>query len=267
MVSQWQFKQPTEGIQLTKNTAYLCVLMASVLSACGGGGDSGATAGPSAEGAYSGAITGSSTSSAFSAVVLEDGQVWALYGNAIGGGLVVGGIVQGQGISNNGTFTSTTIKDFGYLPPVAGTLDATYVAGASIQGTVTAGGGSIGLSGSAIPSTSFNYNTPALVSNIAGNWTLSSTSGNTIALNIASNGTFTGTATGGCTLSGSVAARPSGKNIFNVQLTNGPAPCALPGFQGNGIGIYTALASGAHQLIVAVIDSSRTYGAASFGTR
>ena len=242
---------------------------ASLLAGCGGGGSSTPTpvSGPSAEGAYKGTITNSATASAFNAVVLEDGQYWTLYGNSAGGVLVVNGLIQGQGTSTNGTFTSSTLKDFGYSPAVSGTLNATYAAGASISGTVVLGAGSIGLTGTAVPTATFDYNTAASVSNVVGAWTLSSTSGQTIALNIASGGSFTGLVSNGCSLTGTVSPRPSGKNILNVQLTFGPAPCSLPGQQAVGIGIYTTLVTGAHQLIVAVTDSTRTYASTSFGTR
>jgi hypothetical protein len=249
--------------------AFAALAVAGFLSGCGGGGSAApaATASTTAEGTYSGSITNSTTASAFSTVVLEDGQVWAMYGNNVGGQLVVLGIIEGQGASNNGTFTSTTIKDFGASPAISGSLNATYVTGASLTGTITAGGGTFGIKGTAIPAATYDYNTPASLGSVVGNWNMSSTSGNSIALNIAANGTFTGTATGACSLSGSVTPRPSGKNIFNVQMTIGPAPCALAGWTGGGIAIYTALANGTHQFILATVDSSRTYGSAAFGTR
>jgi len=243
------------------------LVFAAILTGCGGGGDSPAAAATTAEGPYSGTVTNSTTASAFSAVVLEDGQVWTIYGNTVGGVLLASGLIQGQGASSNGTFTSSTIKDFGASPALAGTLNATYVQGASLAGSITEGGGSIGFSGTAIPATTFNYNTPALLSNVVGAWTLSSTSGATISLTVSANGAFAGTATGGCALSGTLTPRPSGKNIFNVQMTMGPAPCSLPGWTGGGIAIYSTLANGGHQLIVGSVDSSRTYGSASFGTR
>lgn len=84
---------------------------------------------------------------------------------------------------------------------------------------------------------------------------------------VAANGAFTGTTADGCSLSGTLVPRPSGKNIFNFQLNLGPAPCALPGATGAGIGIYTTLANGMHQLIIASVDVSRTFGSVAFGTR
>lgn len=250
---------------LTRTSA--AIVLALAVAGCGGGGGDNPAPATTAEGTYRGTITNSPSASAFSAIVLEDGQIWTAYGNSVGGGLVVSGLIQGQGTSSNGSFTSSTVKDFGVVPAIAGTLSATYVAGVSLSGTVAAGGSTVGFNGTALPAAEFNYNTPATLSSVVGNWNLSSTSGNAIALTVAANGTFTGTATGGCSLSGSLAPRPSGKNIFNFQLTNGPAPCALAGWSGAGIGLYTTLANGSHQLVIAAVDVSRTFGSIAFGTR
>lgn len=246
------------------------VVVLGVLTACGGGGGGGGgNPAPmaSAEGVYKATVTNSPNVSVLNAIVLEDGQFWGIYGNDVGGGLVVNGLVQGQGTSNNGAFTSSTIKDFGVVPAAPATLNATYVPGGSISGSFVEGNSTFTISGAVVPTTSFDYNSPASLSNIVGNWNLSSTSGNQIPITIAINGTFTGIAVTGCSVSGTVTPRPSGKNVFNVQWTNGASPCSLPGLAGAGIGIYTTPANGTHQLLVAVIDSSRTYGSVAFGTR
>jgi hypothetical protein len=248
--------------------ALVISLSLAALTACGGGGDGGTPAPvTTAEGAYSGTIGNNTSVSAFNAVVLEDGQFWTIYGNSVGGTLYASGLMQGQGASSNGAFTSSNIRDFFYYPPITGTLTASFVAGASLNGTVTSSNGNFGFNGTAIPAAQFNYNTPALLADVVGNWTVTSTSTNVIALSIAANGSYTGHDNGGCTISGTIAPRASGKNIFNVQMLIGPAPCALPGWTGGGIGIYSTLANGTHQLILATVDSSRTYGSAAFGTR
>jgi len=247
-------------------------LTASALVGCGGGGGGGGDAASgantvSAEGVYRGSVSGSSTSSAFSAIVLEDGQVWALYGNNTGGTLFVRGLVQGQGVSNGTRFTSSVLNDFGSSPPTTGLLDVAYVPGASLNGTLSIGGQSVTLASADSAATSYSYDTPALPASVAGSWTLSSTSGNTLSISVDAAGAFTGTATGGCALSGSIVPRPSGKNVYNVRLSLGGSPCALPNSTGAGIGIFSTPTPGTRQLIIAVVDSSRTFGSAAFGTR
>lgn len=244
----------------------LAALGALALTACGGGGGDPPTAAVSAEGGYAGTLTGSS-SSAFRVLVLEDGQYWALYGTDSGGTLFVNGLIQGQGTTGNGTFTSSNLRDFGYQPALAGTLNATFVSGTSISGSATINGQVVGLNGTTSQAGSISYNTPATISSVAGQWSLSSTSGGTISLNIASDGAFTATGSNGCQISGTVVPRASGKNVLNVSLTFGPAPCGLPGQQAAGIAVRSTLPTGGAQLTVAVIDSTRTYGSAAFGKR
>lgn len=251
--------------------ASLAPFIASLLLAgCGGGGSDSSSApatGPSAEGVYGGTLTGS-TSSDFELVVLENGEYWAIYGVQTPGLFVVAGFLQGTGTSNNGSFTSSDTRDFGFVPATAGTTSATYNATAkTISGSVTFASATVGFTGGPIPGSLYKYDAPASLASIAGSWSTSSLNGEAVSINIASNGTFTTLSSLGCTSSGTATPRPSGKNIFNVSLTFGPAPCALPGQTATGIGIAYPLANGQTQLIVGVKDGSRSVGTAVFGTR
>jgi hypothetical protein len=64
-----------------------------------------------------------------------------------------------------------------------------------------------------------------------------------------------------------VTPRASGKNVFNLELRFGPAPCELPGQNATGIAVAYPLASGQTQLLVTAVDGTRAYGAAAFGVR
>jgi hypothetical protein len=244
------------------------VICAIGLAACGGGGgDSNPAAGSTAEGVYGGTLTGSS-SSAFQLLVLENGEFWAMYGTQTSTVFGVAGFIQGSGTSNNGSFTSANTKDFGLVPAVAGSTSATYNATAkTITGTVTATGGTVGFSGGPIPGSLYNYDAPASLATVSGAWSTTSLAGETVAINIAGTGSFTAASSLGCNFSGSVAPRSSGKNVFNVSLTFGAAPCALPSQPATGIAVAYPLASGQTQLIVAVTNSGRTVGTAAFGAR
>lgn len=248
-------------------TVVISIALATLTACGGGGGDSLPTPFTTAEGVYSGTISNSTTVSSFSTVVLDDGTFWTMYGYSVGNTFYVSGISQGKGTSGNGTFTSSNIRDFITDPPFAGTLTASYVAGASLTGSFSSASGNVGFSGTAVPAAQFNYNTPALSSNVVGNWTLTSISTNLISMNIAANGSYTAVENGGCTVSGTIVPRASGKNIFDLRMLFGPAPCSLPGLTGDGIGIYSTLANGTQQLILNAVDTSRTYGSAAFGTR
>lgn len=245
----------------------LCILTA--FAGCGGGGGSSETtqppAGPSAEGAYSGSATGG-TSTAFQLVVLENGDYWSLYGRNSGSVFLVSGFLQGQGTSSNPNFTSSNTRDFGVSPPATGSINATYVTGTSISGNGTAAGQTFTFSGQSIPATTYDYNTPASLTSIVGSWSLTALNGAAVSMAIANTGSFTAS-TSGCNFSGTVTPRPSGKNIFNVALTFGPAPCALPNQAASGIAISNLLANGNRQLIIAGTDTARNNGTVLFGLR
>jgi hypothetical protein len=242
-----------------------CAAVAT-LAACGGGGGDAAPANSVVEGAYAGTLTGS-TSSSFELLMLDGGEYWAVYGTQTASQFLVAGFIQGSGTSSNGTFTSNNARDFGVAPAMAGTLSATYTSTPTITGSVIAAGGTIGFSGGAIAGSTYNYNTPATVAAVSGNWSLGALTGETIALNIAGTGAFTAMSSGGCSMTGTIGPRASGRNVYSVSLTFGGAPCLLPGTTTTGIALTYPLTGGSNQLIVAVRDGTRTYGTAAFGTR
>lgn len=238
------------------------------LSACGGGGDSGSSnSSATAEGVYGGTMTGSN-SQAFQLLVLENGEFWGMYGAQTTSAFAVAGFVQGSGSSLSGAYASSNTRDFGSTPAQLGVTAATYDASAkTISGSVAFSAGKVSFSGGPIAGTLYDYNTPASLSTVAGAWTLNGLNGESIALTIAAGGTFSATSGLGCKFSGTVSPRASGKNVFNVNLTFGALPCALPNQSASGIAVAYPLASGKTQLLVAVVDSTRTVGTAGFGTR
>jgi len=232
---------------------------------CGGGGGDGSP-GSSAEGAYAGTLTGS-LSSNFQSLVLENGEFWSLYGVQTATFFAVAGFVEGSGTSSNGRFTSSNTKDFGFIPALAVTTNATYNAGAhTINGTLS-GPGVVGFSGGPVPGSLYNYNSAASLSTIIGAWSTNTLTGEVVAINIAGNGSFTALSNLGCGFSGVITPRASGKNVFNVSLTFGPAPCALPGEAASGIAVSYPLSTGQTQLLVTVVNSQRTIGTAAAGVR
>jgi hypothetical protein len=111
------------------------------------------------------------------------------------------------------------------------------------------------------------YNTPANLAQITGAWTLSALDGTSADVTIAPGGSFTG-ANAGCSISGTIEPRASGKNVFDVSVTSGGAPCAAPGTTSTGIAVtYLLPGSTARQLVVAGVNAARTAGNAFFGVR
>ena len=265
----------------TRNRIFAAsVLASSVLAGCGGGSDSPVTPAAAvsvpvpvstatAEGVYVGDLTGS-RSNEFQLLVLENGQFWTIYGTSTPTTVSVAGFIQGSGTSNfsNGKFTSSNAKDFGINPALASTVSATYDATAkTIAGTVTATTGTVSFSGGPISGSLYNYNTAASLATIAGAWSTTTLTGEAVALNISSSGAFTATSGLGCNFSGTVTPRSSGKNVFDVALTFGAAPCVLPNQFGSGIALSYPLGNGKTQLVVAATDGPRNNGAVVFGTR
>ena len=255
--------------QFSLSTVFSLIATVSALTACGGGGgsDAPATTGPSAEGVYGGTLTGS-PSTAFNLLILDNGDYWSMYGTQGASVFGVAGFVQGTGTSSNGSFTSANGKDFGVFPAVSGSVSATYNASAkTISGTTTSTSGTSTFSGGPIAGSLYNYDAAATLSTVAGSWTTTSLTGETVIISIAAGGAFTAVSSGGCRFSGTVAPRASGKNVFNTSLTFGLAPCALPNQNATGIAVAYPLTTGRTQLIVAVTDAARTVGAAVVGTR
>lgn len=248
-----------------KNVA-TTVAVSILLAACGGGGGSDTPA-DSAEGVYGGALTGS-TSSAFRMLVLENDEVWTMYGTQTATAFLVTGFLQGQGQSNNGTYTSSNLRDFGFNPALSGTATATYNSSSkTIAGTATFPGAAVGFSGGPISGSQYSYDTAATVTAVAGSWGLTSLSGEGVTLNVASGGTYTASSSSGCSFTGTLVPRASGKNVFNMSFSFGPSPCALPNQAGSGIAVAYPLANGRTQLIVAGTNATRTVGTAAFGIR
>lgn len=242
--------------------------MPMLLAACGGGGGGGgdsAPAGPTAEGVYGGTLSGS-TSSEFQMVVLEDGSYWAIYGTTSANVLYVRGFMQGSGNSNNGTFTGNA-RDFGFAPAATGSVTAQYTATPTIVGAVTTGTQVVNFNGGAVADSTYVYAKPASLTDIAGSWFLGLSNGEALPITVSSTGAITGTSSAGCRITATATPRASGKNIFNLTLTFGAAPCALPGQTASGIAITYPLTSGGSQLGVAVIDSTQAFGLAGFANR
>ncbi|SDC84676.1 hypothetical protein SAMN05216345_104140 [Cupriavidus sp. YR651] len=215
------------------------------LAACGGGGDDSGkgsltpTSPPvpptTAEGFYNGTT---STGYDLFAAVLENGELYALY--ARGG--VLYGVMQGSGTSSSGTFKSTNVLDINLstLTRTPATATATYVAKASLNGSVVEGAQTINFNSTYDSS----YATPASLSTIAGVYSAQTATGTSAAtasnLTITSGGLLTGNTPVGatsCSYSGTIVPRASGKNVYDVKVTFQGGACVLGTQTTTGIAI------------------------------
>lgn len=255
---------------LVRNTkaALLSLAAAGTLAACGGGGDGGSAAtNPFAvQGGWEGTA---STGEVVQAVVLEDGTLWAIAGPSSGSSFYPTDLFQGTLQASNGTLSSSNLRgyDFATGASISGSIAGTYVAGTSMAMTATpTGSTAVGVNVSAASTTNYDYNQPAQLAAIAGSWPGFFSSSESGTVNIQGNGTFTTTTSLGCQITGAATARASGKNVFNVSLTFGAAPCNLPGASGSGIAAMTRSGT-TSQLTVAVTTADRAFGGAFFGRR
>lgn len=265
----------TNDLTNMKLKVALTIFISIALASCGGGGSSAPDAQPASVGtntdivpvgAYSGTLNGSA-SPAFQMYVLDDGTFWSPYGVSNANSFQVRGFAQGAGVFRNGSFTSTDEKDFRFSPPDPGVVSGTYTTAHAISGTVTYPDAVVTFSGDTIAASTYTYDTPALLSAIAGSWTISMLNGESANISISNTGMIGGVSASGCNFTGSATPSTSGKNIFNVSLAFGLSPCVLPSQNVKGIGVLTALASGQHQLIIMATDTARAHGTGLFGVR
>jgi hypothetical protein len=184
--------------------------------------------------------------------VLPNDKFYAIYGTISGNVLLLSGLIAGQGTSGNGSYTANVNNFFYTGTKTTGSVSATYVAGSSLNGTLTEGSAATKFTGALLSTSSFNYNTPALIGDISGNWNGTLLDGMSTTVAISSNGSVTGSSSG-CSFSGTVSPDSSNKNFFNVSLTFAGSPCTAPNQTATGIGVDYLLSNGVtHQLVAAV---------------
>ena len=251
---------------------------ASLAAACGGGGSDGndsgtVSAASSAEGVYVGTLAGG-TLNYFEQIVLENNEVWIAYGSrsAPGATTLLSGMMSGAGTYTGGTLTVAAIKDFGFSPAATGTLSASYKVNSkslvtSVSGTSSAAGRTLTLTGDSNIS-NYRYVAPASLSELSGNWTVPVASGAPGSVSVNSTGGFSFNLSG-CAASGTMVPRASGKNVFNVTMTFGGAPCNFAGVVFSGIA-YVALnpfLNTGGDLRILIRNSAQTAGFLLSGTR
>ncbi|MEJ7930518.1 hypothetical protein WG922_11095 [Ramlibacter sp. AN1015] len=221
------------------------VLATAMVAACGGGGGDGgdAAAEKSPVGFWNGTT---STGLTASVAVLPNGSTWAAYAGGSTLGFVNGNV---NGAATDFNLTSGTITQ--------GTISTDATTKQSITSRVSAGGQTVTFTGSYDASFEQTPSLAALAGTFAG---VGPSAGTTVT--VGANGAVTGT-DAGCTFTGTATPRTDA-NAFNLTLTFGPAPCALPGLSGSGIAVYD---STARSLLAAAVNSARTAGAIFIGTK
>jgi hypothetical protein len=228
----------------------------------GGGGDSPApvAGAASAEGLWPGTTN---TNRAITGIVLDDGIFYVLY-SQVNNPAVIAGVVQGNGTSLNGSFSSANARDFnmegqGVLPA---TVSASYISRQSLNGSVTY----------AVGATTFTSNysadydvTPSLAT-LAGTFSgqvISSQGVENANVTVNAAGGITGTGVSGCSVTGTATPRTKG-NVFNLSLTFGGAPCLFANQTMAGIAYFDSVAK---RLYGATPNAARTDGVLFVGVK
>jgi hypothetical protein len=250
----------------------LAAVAAALMAACGGGGGgdepapgtgtggtpTGAAPTTTAEGFWVGP-----TSAGFTAniAILENGETWGVYNNPSNG--IIVGAINGQTVWN-GTRISGSGSEFNI--PSRLVSSSTYAGSFSPRTSIaitTAGGVQFnGVYQS-------NYEQPASLSALAGNFTgqavTAATAVQSASVNVSSTGSIAVAESQGCSASGSAVPRPGGKNIFNVTVTFFGSTCAL----GNG-GTATGVAyydTATQNVLMLALNPAKTDGVIFIGVK
>lgn len=260
--------------QLKKSIFSLAILAA--LAACGGGGSDPAPAPVVAdrpEGLYSGPLTNSSSSD-FLMLVLENGELWSLYGTQTGATFSVGSFVQGTMSVSGNTFQALNLRDYVFPPPPGGIHHGTSAgtfnkAAGTITGDVVSNGVTVEFTGGPLAGSPYDYNAAPSLASFSGGpaWVLNSLDGDTITMTVSAGGAINATTASGCTFNGTATPRASGKNVFDVAVMFGGMPCLLANQSATGIAVAYDIGGGQTQLLVALQNAARTAGNAAFGVR
>jgi hypothetical protein len=168
-------------------------------------------------------------------------------------------LVEGTTQTAGSTVVSYDAREFVQNTPLAASLTAQFVANTSLTGSAAIPGQSpLGFSLSYAPA----YGVPAQQTAVAGSWLAPLTGGRSVLLVLTGpNGMFSGSTSDGCTFTGSLIPRSSGKNVYDARFAFGGAPCALAGRSTMGIAVWDpGAASSQVRLLIASTTDERSGG-------
>lgn len=199
----------------------------------------------------------------FHALVLNDGEFWMPYYDTPVS--QIHGFLHGKGALSPDEYDISLVKDFAVHPPEPLQLTATYVPGASFDGTTS--GGIVTFTSTPVPVENYKYDQKASISDIVGAWWLLDDYKTEYTFAVAGDGSIKGDSDG-CEFSGAVIPRDSNENVFNLSVTFGPAPCQWPNQSITGVALSYMEDGGVdQQLIVMGFDAAQGFGVALIGGR
>lgn len=236
-----------------------------VLTACGGGGDSGTAivSDATAQGLWNGST---STSRSVTGIVLDDGTYWLLF-SVPNVSAMLAGFVQGTGTSLNGSFSSSDAIDFNISGQGinTATVSASYITKQSFNGSVSYPSLNAPLTFTSTYNADYEQ-TPNLTV-VAGDYLGIASVANitdAVTLIISAQGVVAGTGKPSeCQYGGLIKPRTKG-NLYDVSLVIGGGACAAGTNTVTGIGYFDA---GSKRLYLAALNTSRTLGMSFTGIK
>lgn len=212
---------------------------ALVLVGCGGGGGDHSAA-DGAQGFWSGTTD---TNQDVAGIVLDDGTYWVIYtpanSNPGAGVVTIGGVIQGNGSSKNGTFSSSNGKDFNFQGAGISdiSLSAAYEAKKTFNGNVDYSNGAIV---NFLTHYDARYEQKPSLATLAGSYTgpsITADGTDQTTFTIGADGKLNGSGTSGCQFYGEAAPRKQG-NVYNVSVTFEGGVCSLGSGTVNGVMVF-----------------------------
>lgn len=214
-------------------------LVSAMLVACGGGGgdNDGASVGTSEgvspiRGAWQGI---GSNQQPLRAIVLDSGETWMLAGGAINTAPSAQLRTTLQAVSGSLTADDVFYVDYASATYWRGKLKGNYVVNSQLSASLQLGGNQAGLDAqllTPVPAGVYNYEKPAVMGDIVGDWTTA-----TARFTVTSAGIVKAKMTNGCEITGIVEPHANKRNVFWISLFLGDAPCSLPGRGVQGIAV------------------------------
>jgi hypothetical protein len=231
----------------------LAGIATTALTACGGGSGGGGGSQPVANQDPQGFWEGTSSSGyQIGTVILENGEFYGMFSR---NGIAYGADYGTATVRGN-TF-SGTLQEF-YIPTrqvFSATISGSFTPKTTLTGTTTYSNGNVS-TGTLTYNTA--YDTPASLAQVTGTYTGNYYTGAPVNISISSNGVVSGISNT-CNIGGTVAPRPTGKNVYNVNLTFSGSNCEPGVGTASGIGVLNEV-SGSTYLYTAGLNSSKTNG-------
>jgi hypothetical protein len=256
----------------------VAVLSCMLMTGCGGDGD-GRPAfradRSTAQGLYDGTIVYNNLLSFNQqTIVLETGEFFIVYGETLNNTFFVDGMLHGTGqiSANSNTFYSYDLSDHFFRNNAInavfnGRLTASFEPGNFFNGNARQQDSTADFQGAAPQAAVYTYNTAANLNDVIGDWVMIDLLGNQPTMSITAPGSFSGIYPNGCSFSGSLTPRLSGKNVFNMAITFGPTPCTQPNQSFSGVAFDYAPSTQSRTLVMAGLTVSGDQATVLYGIR